>query len=49
MNGFEFDNSENLTLEEKLFLIKKVEFSLAEAEKGNVLTEEEVDKIVSEW
>ncbi len=48
MNGFEFDNRENLSLEEKFFLIKKIESSLAEAEKGNVLTEEEVDKIVSE-
>jgi predicted transcriptional regulator len=49
MNGFEFDNEENLTLEKQLFLIKKIEFSLAEVEKGNALTEEEIDKIVSEW
>jgi hypothetical protein len=49
MKGFEFDKEEKLTSEEEEHLIRKIEFSLDEAQKGNVLTEEEIDKIVSEW
>ena len=47
MSAEKFNNLDSIL--EEIILMDKIENSLSAAEKGNVLTEDEMDKLLESW